>query len=84
MASVACCLLGRQVFLTDLCPAGEKRVKFEGEQVSILHSPLPGTGEGSGGVSGIASGPATGLFNQSPAETISSKRKSSDLLILGF
>lgn len=30
MASVACCLLARQVFLTDLCPAGEKRVKFEG------------------------------------------------------
>lgn len=40
MASVACCLLsGQGVFWIDLCPAGEKRVKFEEVHVYILHSP---------------------------------------------
>jgi len=71
VASVACCLLSRPgVFSIDLCPAGEKRVKFEEVHVYILHSPPPVLG-GGGGFSGTASGPATGLFNQSCAETVS-------------
>lgn len=72
-----CGLLGGQgVFSVDLCPVGEKRVKFEEVHVYILHSPLPGGGR----VSGTAFGPTTGLFDQSRAESLSvaSMRESSD------